>query len=131
MNYIRLCKYTCSFSTMKNRHFSLTFYRGSAKKIHRFCCEGSTECCTCLGLFCGHRWRRHVGRRSRVSELPFDGFFFVSELPFELPKGWYQMYQKKGNQKYKCYLPNVNIAPENWPSRKETNLPTIHLPVLC
>ena len=28
-------------------------------------------------------------------------------------------------------LPETNIAPENRPSQKETNLPTIHFQVLC
>ena len=33
--------------------------------------------------------------------------------------------------KISATLPKTNIAPENKPSKKETNIPTIHFPVLC
>ena len=34
-------------------------------------------------------------------------------------------------ENYNHTLPETNIAPENRPSQKETNIPTIHFQVLC
>ena len=57
-------------------------------------------------------------------------------IDYSLPILYWRLHIKKSNItklmiRATRTLPKTNIAPENRPSQKETNLPTIHFQVLC